>query len=60
MCVGPHTFQLLYGLDFGEDSERSSCSASFGNVKISELDFADDTVIFAETGYPFGGPRGAE
>ena len=30
-------------------SERSSCSASFGNVKISDLDFADDAVIFAET-----------
>ena len=29
--------------------ERSSCSASFGNVKISDLDFADDAVIFAET-----------
>ena len=30
-------------------SERSSCGASFGNVKISDLDFADDAVIFAET-----------
>ena len=30
-------------------SERSSCGASFGNVKISDLDFADDGVIFAET-----------
>ena len=30
-------------------SERSSCGASFGNVKISDLDFADDSVIFAET-----------
>ena len=30
-------------------SERSSCGASFGNVKISDLDFANDTVIFAET-----------
>ena len=29
--------------------ERSSCSASFGDVKISDLDFADDTIIFAET-----------
>ena len=29
--------------------ERSSCGASFGNVKISDLDFADDGVIFAET-----------
>ena len=30
-------------------SERSNCGASFGNVKISDLDFADDAVIFAET-----------
>ena len=30
-------------------SERSSCGASFGNVKISDLDFADDAVIFAKT-----------
>ena len=30
-------------------SERSSCGASFGNVIISDLDFADDAVIFVET-----------
>ena len=30
-------------------SERSSCSELFGNVKISDLDFTDDAVIFAET-----------
>ena len=30
-------------------SERSSCGASFGHVKISDLAFADDAVIFAET-----------
>ena len=30
-------------------SERSICGASFGNVKISDLDFADNAVIFAET-----------
>ena len=28
---------------------RSSCGASFGNVKISDLHFVDDAVIFAET-----------
>ena len=28
---------------------RSSCVALFGNVKISDVDFADDAVIFAET-----------
>ena len=30
-------------------SERLSCGASFGNVKISDLDFTDDAVIFTET-----------
>ena len=30
-------------------SERSSCGASFGNVKISDLDFAYEAVILAET-----------
>ena len=33
----------------GRMSERSSCGASFGNVKISDLDLADYAVIFAET-----------
>ena len=32
----------------GRISERSSCGASFGIVKISDIDFADDSVIFAE------------
>ena len=30
-------------------SQRSSCGASFWNVKISDLDFTDDAVIFPET-----------
>ena len=33
----------------GRMLERSSCGALFGNVKISDLDFAVDAVIFAET-----------
>ena len=33
----------------GRMSERSSCGALFGNIKISDLDFADDAVIFVET-----------
>ena len=42
-------------------SEISSCGASFGNVKIFDLDFTDDAVTFAETlGYHFRGPQGAE
>jgi len=51
VCAGPHTFQRLYGMDSGEDvgEEKSSCGASFGNANISDLDFADDAVIFGET-----------
>ena len=30
-------------------SERSRCGGSFVNVKISQFDFTDDSVIFAET-----------
>ena len=33
----------------GMMSERSSCGVLFGKVNISDLDFADDAVIFAET-----------
>ena len=33
----------------GRMLESSSYGASFGNVKISDLDFADDAVLFAET-----------
>ena len=60
-CVQDPTL-FSAGMDWvlGRMSERSSCGASFGNVKISDLDFADDAVIFAETRYPFGGLRGAE
>ena len=35
----------------GKMAERSSCGASFGNVRISDLDFTDDAVIFTETLY---------
>ena len=49
MCAGLLTFQHCMDWIMGRMSERSSCGASFGNVKISDLDFADDAVIFAET-----------
>ena len=60
-CVlAPTLFSICMDWILGRMSERSSCSASFGNVKISDLDFADDAIIFVETGDLFGGPRGAE
>ena len=49
-CVlAPTLFSTRMDWIPGTMSERSSCSASFGNVKISDLGFADDSVIFAET-----------
>ena len=33
----------------GRMSEKSGCGVSFGTVRISDLHFADDAVIFAET-----------
>ena len=29
--------------------ENSSCGVSFGTVRITDVDFADDAIIFAET-----------
>ena len=49
-CVlAPTLFSICLDWILAKMSERSSCGASFGNVKISDLDFADDAVIFAET-----------
>ena len=49
MCTGPTLFSACTDWILGRMSERLSCGASLGNVKISELDFADDAVFFAET-----------
>ena len=49
-CVlAPTLFSTCMDWILGRMLERSSCGASFGNVMISDLDFADDAVIFAET-----------
>ena len=49
VCWPPHFSALVWTGLSGGLSERSSCLASFGNVKISDLDFADDAGIFVET-----------
>ena len=49
----PTLFSTCMDWILGRISERSSCSPSFGNVKISDLHFADDGFIFADTGYAF-------
>ena len=49
-CVmAPTLFSTCMDWILGRMSEILSCGASFGNVKISDHDFADDAVIFAET-----------
>ena len=47
--LAPTLFSTCMHWILGRISERSSCGASFGNVKINDLDFADDAVIFAVT-----------
>ena len=45
-CVlAPTLFSTCMHWILGRMSERSSCGASFGNVKISDFDFADDAVF---------------
>ena len=47
-CVlAPTLFSTCMDWILWRMSERSSCGASFGNVKISDLDFTDDVVVFA-------------
>ena len=45
----PTIFSACMEWILGRMSDRSSCGASFGNVKITDLDFSDHAVIFAET-----------
>ena len=49
MCLGPTLFSTCMDWILGRISERSRCGASFGNDKISDLNFTDDEVIFSET-----------
>ena len=49
-CVlAPTLFSTCMDWILWRMSERSSCGASFWNVKISDLDFTDDAVICVET-----------
>jgi len=60
-CVlSPTLFSTCMDWILGKMSESSICSASFGNVKISDLDFTDDSHLCGDSAYPFGGARGAE
>ena len=49
LCACSITFQHMNGLDLGRVVEESHCGASVGNTKITDLVFADDTAIFAES-----------
>ena len=41
--------QRLNGLDFWESVRSGSCGVSFGGVSFIDLDFADDSMVFAES-----------
>ena len=49
-CVlAPTRFNTCTDHVLGMISEKSGCGVSFGTVRITDLDFADDAVKFAET-----------
>lgn len=49
-CVlAPTLFNTCMDWILGRAVDRSSCGASIGNFKVTDLDFADDAVILAET-----------
>ena len=49
-CVlAPSLFNTCMDWILGRTVNRSHCGASVGDVKITDLDFADDAVIFAES-----------
>ena len=47
--LAPTVFSACMDWILGRMSERSSCGALFGNVKISDHDFADYAELFVET-----------
>ena len=60
MCVqgcvlAPTLFSTCMDHVLGRMSEKSGCGVSFGTVPITDLAFADDAVIFAETPDVFAG-----
>ena len=49
-CVlAPSLFSACMDWIMGRVVGRTSCGVSFGDVRITDLDFADDAVILAET-----------
>ena len=49
-CVlAPTLFNVCMDWVLGRTVDGSSCGTSVGNFKVTDLDFADDAVIFAET-----------
>ena len=49
-CVlAPSLFSACMDWIMGQVTERTSCGASFGELQVTDLDFADDAVILAET-----------
>ena len=53
--LAPTLFNTCMDHVLGRMSEKSGCVVSFGIVRITDLDFADDAVVFAVTTEVLGG-----
>ena len=49
MCPFPNKLQHLYGHALGRMSENSDTGVLFRKVRMTDLDFANNALIFAET-----------
>ena len=47
--LAPAPSTLLWTMYWGGSRKKSGCGVSFGIIRITDLDFADDAVICAET-----------
>ena len=60
VCVLARTlFNTCMDHVLGRMSEKSDCGVSFGTVRMNDLDFAEDAVIFAETTEVLAGALGS-
>ena len=55
MCSRPNILQHLHGPCSGKDFGEVGWGLSFGTNRITDLDFADDAVIFTERTEILGG-----
>ncbi len=49
MFLLPHFFNICVDWVLGRTVDGCSCGASVGDIKVTDLDYSDDVVIFAKT-----------